>query len=224
MAKIKWLGHAAFEITSEANKKIYIDPWIEGNPACPVTISDLPRPDLVLITHDHFDHLGSAVALLEKGGKAAGQPELVAKLEGISPESLIRMNTGGTVTVDGIKIAMVHAFHSSATGGAVGFILTLENGQVIYHSGDTGIFSDMKLFADLYKINIALLPIGSVFTMDAYQAAMATKMISPEVVIPMHYSTFPALAQTPEDFARQANEHAPQTKVIILKPGEEYTF
>lgn len=224
MAKIKWLGHAAFQITSVANKTIYIDPWIEGNPTCPVTIADLPRPDLVLITHDHSDHLGNAVSLLQKGGKAIGQPELVVQLEGISPENLVCMNTGGTVLIDGIKITMVHSFHSSGAGSAVGFILTLENGKVIYHSGDTGIFSDMKLFADLYKIDIALLPIGSVFTMDAYQAAAATKMISPEAVIPMHYCSFPTLAQSPDDYVKEVTKQAPQTKVILLQPGEEYTF
>jgi|CZCB01.1.fsa_nt_gi L-ascorbate metabolism protein UlaG (beta-lactamase superfamily) len=227
VGRIRWLGHAAFQITTNEGKQIYIDPWLEGNPAYPLKGEELEEADLVLVTHDHFDHLGDAVRLLQGAkARAVGQPELlgVLEVEGVPGEKLLGMNTGGTVEVAGIAVTMTQAFHSSSKGSPVGFILHLPAGPVIYHAGDTGLFGDMKLFAELYNIDVALLPIGGVYTMDPLQAATAVKLLSPRVVIPMHYRTFPALAQDAKRFARLVQEKAPRVEVVVLEPGGQWEF
>lgn len=227
MGRIRWLGHAAFQITTNEGKQIYIDPWFEGNPASPVQGQDLEEADLVLVTHDHFDHLGDAVKLLKGArARAMGQPELLGVLEaqGVPGEKLMGMNVGGTVEVAGVAVTMTQAFHSAGKGSPAGFILTLLGGPVIYHAGDTGLFGDMKLLGELYNIDVALLPIGGVYTMDPLQAATAVKLISPRVVIPMHYRTFPALAQDAARFVRLVQEKAPRVEVVVLEPGGQWEF
>ncbi|HHY09545.1 MAG TPA: metal-dependent hydrolase [Firmicutes bacterium] len=226
--KIKWLGHAAFEITTAQEKRILIDPWISGNPLAPVNAGELERPDLILITHDHHDHYGSDLPKFLKNGQGilAAQPEVVAKAkeDGISADNIVNggsgMNIGGTVEIDGIKVTMTQAVHSSDVGTPAGFIITLEDGKVIYHAGDTGIFSAMELFAELYSIDVALLPIGSVFVMDPKQAALALKLLRPKAAIPMHYKTFPILEQNADRFIKFAKEKAPQVEIKVLEPGE----
>ncbi|NLS45539.1 MAG: metal-dependent hydrolase [Firmicutes bacterium] len=226
--QIRWLGHAAFEITSAKGRKILIDPWISGNPACPLKVEDLATPDLVLITHDHQDHYGIDIpVLLEKGqGILLTQPEVIEKVrkEGVPEEKIVNhgsgMNIGGTVEIKEIKVTMTQATHSSGVGSPCGFIVTLEDGKVIYHAGDTGIFSSMELFGELYNINVALLPIGSVFVMDSLQAATSLKLLKPRIAIPMHYKTFPILEQSADKFVAEAKEKAPFVEVKVLKPGE----
>ncbi|MDI9440869.1 MAG: metal-dependent hydrolase [Firmicutes bacterium] len=227
--QVRWLGHAAFEITSAQGKRILIDPWITGNPLCPVKVEELAGPDLVLITHDHHDHYGSDLPRLLGGGKGilVGQPEVMAKAkqDGVEKEQIITggsgMNIGGTVEIDGIKVTMTQAVHSSQEAGSpCGFIVTLEDGTVIYHAGDTGIFSSMELFGRLYEIDVALLPIGSVFVMDPEQAALALKLLQPKIAVPMHFLTFPALEQSADNFIAAANRWAPGVRVEVLQPGE----
>lgn len=228
--KIKWLGHAAFEITSAQGKRILIDPWITGNPACPVEVTELAQPDIVLITHDHHDHYGADVpALLGQGkGILVGQPEVMAKAEqdGIKADQIVTggsgMNIGGTVEIEGIQVTMTQAVHSSEEAGSpCGFIITLEDDTVIYHAGDTGIFASMELFGRLYEIDVALLPIGSVFVMDPHQAALALELLQPKVAIPMHYLTFPVLEQGADRFIAAAKQRVPHVKVEALQPGEK---
>jgi len=134
------------------------------------------------------------------------------------------MNIGGNLSYEGISVTMTQAFHSTATGAPCGYVIKLEDGTTIYHAGDTGIFDSMRLFGELYQIDVAMLPIGSVFTMDPFQAAKATKMISPKKVIPMHYKTFPILVQDSKDFISLARKEAPGVEVVALNPGEEYVY
>ena len=134
------------------------------------------------------------------------------------------MNIGGSVTIEGITITMTQAFHSSGTGAPSGYIIKLEDGTVIYHAGDTGIFDSMRLLGELYRINLALLPVGSVFTMDPQQAARALTLLKPKRVIPMHYKTFPILEQSADRFVELARKEAPEVKVLVLEPGQEYTL
>ncbi len=228
--QIKWLGHAAFEITTTRGKRILIDPWISGNPLCPASVEELAAPHLVLVTHDHHDHYGSDLpALLEKGGGIlVAQPEVVARAEqeGVSKSRIVSggsgMNIGGTVEIEGIKVTMTQAVHSAEAGSPCGFIITLEDGKVIYHAGDTGIFASMGLFAELYRIDVALLPIGSVFVMDAEQAALALTLLKPKTAIPMHYKTFPLLEQNADKFISAAREKAPQVEIKVLDPGRHF--
>jgi L-ascorbate metabolism protein UlaG (beta-lactamase superfamily) len=227
---IKWLSHSFFRVETSKGKVIFIDPWITNNPLCPVKLEDINKADLVLVTHDHFDHSANVADIANKtGATVVGCPETVGKLktgQGLPEGQVvfwgIGMNIGGTARVGDISITMTQAFHSSETGVPTGYIVKLEDGTTIYHAGDTGIFSSMKLLGELYNIDIALLPIGSCFTMDPVQAAHAVKLIKPKKVIPMHYRTFPILEQDASRFVSLAKEKTPEVEIIVLAPGEAY--
>ncbi|MBW1975745.1 MAG: metal-dependent hydrolase [Deltaproteobacteria bacterium] len=229
--KVKWLGHAFFQITSQNGKIIYIDPWITENPSCSMKLSDFDRADVILVTHDHFDHVGQTVELSKQTGATVVAPVETAqslKEQGV-PESQIifggfGMNIGGTAEIDGIKLTMTQAFHSSATASPAGYIITTEDGKNIYHAGDTGIFESMRLLAEIYPIECALLPIGGVFTMDPIQAAKAVEIMKPKKVIPMHFGSFPILEQSADRFKELVKNKTPDVEVIVLKPGEEITL
>jgi L-ascorbate metabolism protein UlaG (beta-lactamase superfamily) len=229
--KIKWLSHAGFQITSGGGKVIYIDPWFD-NPVSTFKLENVDKATLVLVTHDHFDHVGQAPEVVKKtGGLLVANVETAKRLQTecqIPAEKVCYfgygMNTGGKLEYEGITITMTQAFHSTATGSPCGYIIRLEDGTTLYHAGDTGIFSSMKLLGELYKVDVAMLPIGSVFTMDARQAAWAVKLLAPKVVIPMHYKTFPIIAQDADEFAALAGKEAPEVKVAALSLGEEYIY
>jgi len=226
--KITWFSHASFSIETSRGKAILIDPWFTNNPLSPISVDAVDKADMILVTHDHFDHCADVVALSQKTGAiVVGFPETVGKFktgqalpEGNVVSGGMGMNIGGTVTIDGIQVTMTQAFHSSESGSPCGYIVTLEDGMKIYHAGDTGIFESMKTLGDLYAIDVALLPIGSCFTMDPYQAAWALKLLRPKKAIPMHYKTFPLLVQTADDFVTQARELAPDVEVVVLNPGD----
>jgi L-ascorbate metabolism protein UlaG (beta-lactamase superfamily) len=228
--KITWLSHACFSIETSQGKTILIDPWLTDNPLSPVSVADIDKADVILVTHDHFDHCGDAVAISQKtGGIVVGFPETVGKFktgqalpEGNVVSGGMGMNIGGTVDIAGIGITMTQAFHSTESGAPCGYILTLEDGTAVYHAGDTGIFESMKTLGDLYSIDVALLPIGSCFTMDPYQAAWALKLLRPKKVIPMHYRTFPLLIQDADGFVEKAKELAPDVEVVVLNPGDTH--
>ena len=232
MAKsIRWLGHASFIISSPGGKTVVIDPWIVDNPLCPLKLEDIKEAHLVLVSHDHFDHAGNAVDIARKtGATVIAQPETENRFRselGLPDSQVlygVGMNTGGCATVEGITVTMVQAFHSSATGQPCGYLVKLEDGTTIYHAGDTGIFDSMRLLGELYPIDLALLPIGSVFTMDPYQAAKAVALLKPKKVVPMHYKTFPILEQSADNFVNLVNREAPQVEVVVLDPGQEYNL
>ncbi len=240
---IEWLGHGSFMFTSCKRKKLLLDPWISTNPKCPGkyrTKKGLDAVDLVLWTHGHVDHfmLPDAKELI-----ADYKPKVVAPWElnffikteipGANCQTFTLGNKGATADFDGIKITMVEAFHSAGAqltgfeganrfvGEAVGYIIEFENGLRIYHSGDTSLMGDMKtIIGDFYKPHIAILPIGGVFTMGPDEAAFACKLISPKIVIPEHYGTFPVLVQSSDSFKKQTRKLAPEVKVLDIKPGE----
>jgi len=234
MSKIslRWLSHAGFIITSPEGKTIIIDPWITGNPLCPIKLNDIMLADIVMVTHDHFDHTGSAADIVKKTGAIlVAAPETAAKFQsqiGIPAGNVVfggyGMNIGGSAEIKGITVTMVQAFHSSETASPTGYILKLENGVTIYHAGDTGIFESMRLLGELYKFDVALLPIGGVFTMDPFQASKALKLLRPKIAIPIHYKTFPILEQDATRFVELAKKEAAEVKVIVLEPGQEYTL
>lgn len=228
-AKITFLGHSAFKVISPKGVILYIDPFLSGNPKTPSEMKTVEKADLILVTHGHGDHVGDTVSIAEKtNAKVIVIPELGRYLSKKGVKNVIGMNKGGTYTSHGIAITMVHATHSSSategdqviyTGDPAGFVIRLENGFTIYHAGDTGLFSDMKLIGELYKPDLSLLPIGSHYTMDPKEATYAAKLLGSKYVIPMHYGTFPVLTGTVEEFLALMKE-VPQTKVIVLKPGE----
>jgi len=239
---IEWLGHGSFLFTSCKGKKILLDPWTSTNPKCPGKYrkkGSFGAVDLILWTHGHVDHfmLPDAKELV-----ADYQPKIVAPWElsffikaeipGANCQTFVLGNKGATADFDGIKVTMTEAFHSAGAqltgfegvnrfvGEAAGYIMEFENGLKIYHSGDTSLMGDMKsIIGDFYKPDIAILPIGGVFTMGPDEAAFACKLIRPKIVIPEHYGTFPVLVQSSDGFKKQVRKQAPQVKVLDIKPG-----
>jgi len=228
---IRWLGHSAFQIITNHNLKILIDPFISNNPISPVMVEELST-DLIMVSHGHKDHFGDTMEIANRTGAAIiANHETSVYLSKQGFDSL-GMNMGGTVEFQDIEVTMVDSSHSSdmdfmdemgAGGSSCGYIIRLENGRKIYHSGDTGIFGDMKtVIRDIYHPDIALLPIGDRFTMGPREAAIAADWIKPEILIPMHYNTFPVIQQNPLEFAERVESLNASIKVVILEPGEFY--
>ena len=237
-AKITYLGHSAFILTTEAGKRIAFDPFLKGNPSCPPSLVDPGHVDLVALTHGHSDHVSSAIDISNKyKAPIAATFELCSLLinDGADARLVDRMNKGGTIeppAVPGVQLTMVDAHHSSSydakdgktyyAGEAAGFVITLESGRNIYAAGDTCLFGDMRLIHECFKPVLALLPIGDRFTMGPNAAAKAVEWIKPKAVIPIHHSTFPLLSGTPQRFAELLKDS--ETEVVALKPGAEFSF
>ncbi len=248
-AELLWLGQSAFRLTTPSGKVIVTDPWLRPNPKTPAEYKDLGKlgkVDLILVTHGHGDHIADApdLALMNKARVIApGDLNMVLNTLGVLPPELTpRMNKSGTIVpfpdVPGLKITMVKAEHSSLFawknpqtgkieshygGEPVGFIIELENGQKIYHMGDTGLFGDMKFIGEYYKPDVLLIPIGGNFTTAPADAAYTTReFLKPRFAIPMHYGTNPLNRGTPQQYVDALGQTA--TKVIPLEPGEKFSF
>lgn len=225
MNTVTWFGHSAFKIDS-GKASVLIDPFFA--PGCGFTWRDAGHVDLVLLTHDHGDHVGDAVEICKATGAMLGTIVGTAArmIERGVPEAQILnghgYNIGGTEVCKGIAATMTQAFHSSDSGAPTGFIIHMPDGLVIYHAGDTGIFSSMAELGRIYGIELAMLPIGGVYTMDATQAAWAARELGAKTVIPMHWGTFPVLAQTPDEFRRQLGAICPECECKVLKRGEPW--
>jgi L-ascorbate metabolism protein UlaG (beta-lactamase superfamily) len=223
MVKITWLGHAAFKIEI-ANRTVLIDPWLDGNPTSPIKASEITKADVVYVTHDHHDHLGDAFNICRKTGATfAAVVDLAGYAEENGIENIVGFNIGGTVEIKGVKLVMTQATHTASRGTPTGVIIEGE-GKTVYHAGDTGLFSEMSFIGELHKLDVALIPMGGYYTMEAREAVEAVRLLKPRVVIPMHYKTFPVLAQSADEFARNVREKMPKVKVVVLNPGESYEF
>ena len=252
--RINYYGHSAFLI--EGRDRVLIDPFLTGNSKASVT-ADKVDCDIICVTHGHADHLGDAVDIARRTGAViACILEMSAWFERCGVKS-VGFNMGGAVNVKNTSITMVPAFHSSSIGApglefsaAMPVGMVIDSGKVVYHAGDTCVFSDMKLIGELYSPDVAMLPIGGFFTMDPKQAAMAVSLIRPKIVIPMHYDTWPPIVQDPKEFEKlvkkimaresiddlgdlrsgtkgrnlpkvaKVAKKAHLTKVAIMKPGE----
>jgi L-ascorbate metabolism protein UlaG (beta-lactamase superfamily) len=222
-----WLGHATFVIRTPGGKRVILDPWVAANPACPEGAKQVGALDLMLITHGHGDHTSDAVSLARSTGcRVIGPHEVAVWLQHKGLKQVTGMNPGGTIHALGLAVTMVPATHSSSieedgqlryTGIATGYVVKFENGLTIYFAGDTTVFGDMRLIAELYEPSIAVLPIGDLYTMGPREAAKACELLNVKRVIPMHYGTFPALTGTPEALRQLLGG---SVDVLESKPGE----
>ena len=241
---ITWLGHGSFLFTSVKGRKILLDPWIKTNPKCPVGFREtgsFGSVDLILWTHGHVDHFmlpDAQKLVVEYQPRIVAPWELSFFIKAQIPEANCQTftlaNKGATADFSGIKITMTEAFHSAGAqltgfeginrfvGEAAGYIIEFENGFKVYHSGDTSLMGDMKyIIGDYYKPDLAILPIGGVFTMGPKEAAFACKLIRPKYAIPEHFGTFPVLAQSADEFIKETKYLAPKTEVVVINPGKE---
>jgi len=227
--KITWLGHSAFRITTSSGNVILIDPFLNGNPMCPEAEKKQPRVDAILVTHGHGDHVGDTLDLAKHHKPAiVAIYELAIWLESKGAANVVGMSKGGTTKVAGAEVTMTHAFHSSSVqdggkqvyvGEPAGFIVGLPGGLVLYHAGDTCVFGDMKLIAELYHPHVACLPIGDFYTMGPREAAHAIRLLGVKHVLPMHYATFPPLTGRPAH-VRELTRDIAGLEIHELKPGE----
>jgi L-ascorbate metabolism protein UlaG (beta-lactamase superfamily) len=224
---LTWLGHAAFRFDTPGGKRVYVDPWLE-NPKCPDAEREAERVDLIALTHGHDDHVGNTLELAQKHGCAViAQVELRGwlSMQGLSEDMTQAPNKGGTANVDGIKVTLTNAHHSSSDWGdagpiylgePAGLVIEVENGTKLYFAGDTCVFGDMQLIGRIYEPDVAILPIGDHFTMGPREAAVALELLGVKRCVPSHYGTFPILTGTPAEL----RELASGVEIIALEPGE----
>jgi L-ascorbate metabolism protein UlaG (beta-lactamase superfamily) len=224
---ITWLGHATFLVRTTGGKRLLFDPWVTGNPSSPPEAKKLGELDLILVTHGHSDHTGDAVAIGRSSGAQTLAPfELSLWLQKKGLKNVTGMNPGGTVSMHGLSITMVPAVHSSSVeedgqivylGVATGYVIRFEDGLTAYYAGDTALFGDMRLIGEMYRPQIAFLPIGDFYTMGPEQAAKASELLGVQKIIPMHYGTFPVLTGTPGRLRELVSARG--VEVLDLKPG-----
>jgi L-ascorbate metabolism protein UlaG (beta-lactamase superfamily) len=224
--KITWLGHGTFQFELPGGETLLLDPWVNGNPRYPEGF-EISRIDTMLISHGHFDHIHDAVPLAKKfSPKVIAIYETCHWLTKKGVETCSGMNKGGSQKAGSVTVTMTHAIHSCGIteddgsivygGEAAGYVLTFEDGRVIYFAGDTNVFSDMELIAELYKPDLAILPIGDFYTMGPREAALACRLLKAKQVIPMHFGTFPPLVGRPNQLASLATG----TEIWELTPGQ----
>jgi L-ascorbate metabolism protein UlaG (beta-lactamase superfamily) len=230
---LTWLGHAAFRMDTEAGTRVYVDPFLNGNPSCPDGEREPERCDLLVVTHGHDDHVGDTVAIAQRFDcPVVGQVELRGWLIGKGlPEDMGQaINKGGTVRFGDVRVTLTHANHSSSAyendtfvylGESCGVVLRPDDGPTVYVAGDTNVFGDMALIKRLYAPDVAVLPIGDHFTMGPEEAAVASELVGAPKVVPSHYGTFGLLTGTPDALRPLLPAGV---ELVVPAPGETITL
>lgn len=234
--QLQYLGHSIFKIVTESGTVIYLDPFLEDNPECPIKLKDVDRADIVLVTHGAFDHMGDAIQLVKKTGAlliSGPDVRVDAVSKGVLEEKCQLLVWGGEVDVLDVKIRSLKADHLSffrSRDGylcsiAMSFLITTRDHLRIYAVGDTSIFSDLQLFGQLYRPHIGLIPVGGFpgfFTeLSPSEAVLAAQWLGVQMAIPIH---FPAGQEEGETFRDLCGQMAPHIRVKIMKPGQEVSY
>jgi L-ascorbate metabolism protein UlaG (beta-lactamase superfamily) len=224
---ITWYGHSTFLLRTPGGKRLLFDPWLADNPSCPDRLRKPPQTDLILVSHGHADHTGDLeICARSSGAPVVANAEICDWLARKGVQRTLPMNKGGSQSIAGLVITMTDARHSSGRmdggqmvylGEACGFLVRLEDQRTIYYAGDTSLFGDMGLIGEMYRPDIAFLPIGDRFTMGPDAAARACAMLGVRQVVPMHWGTYPALTGTP---AALKGLVGPGVDVLELTPGQ----
>jgi L-ascorbate metabolism protein UlaG (beta-lactamase superfamily) len=221
--RIRWLGHASLLIHTDG-KHILIDPFLTGNPVAAVQAKDV-QADFILVSHGHGDHVGDTIEIAKRtGALVIANYEISEWLKSKGVSRVHGQQHGGGFNHDFGRVKLTLAFHGSALpdgangGNPCGFLLYLKDGLKIYDAADTGLFGDMRLIGE-EDIDLAILPIGDNYTMGPDDALRAVKFLSPKKVLPIHYDTFPIIAQDANAWAARVRQQT-TTQPAVLKPGE----
>ncbi|HEX6023443.1 MAG TPA: metal-dependent hydrolase [Solirubrobacter sp.] len=226
-ADVRWLGHSAFHL-SGGGADVLVDPFLTGNPTAAASADELPA-DAILLTHGHGDHLGDAVGIAKRtGATVLAIVELAAEIEAAGVRNVANPNLGGTIRFDWGWVKLTPAWHTavspSGTPHMPAGLLIHYGGHLIYHLGDTALFSDLKLVARRGdRVELALVPIGGHFTMDRFDAVTAVEFVQPFQTIPIHYNTFPPIETDAQAFKADV-EQAGYSEVIVLNPGDTHSL
>ena len=223
---IRFLGHACFELT-DGDTRVLIDPFLSGNPKAAAAPDELD-PTHLFLTHGHPDHYGDIVDIAKRtGAQVVAIMEISKELSDAGVENVSDPNMGGTIEFDDLWVRVVPAWHTSTTpNGTVsvpaGMVISL-GGKVVYHLGDTALFSDLSLVGKRDPVDVALMPIGGHYTMDRHDAVTAAGLVGATTVIPCHYDTFPPVETDAEAFKADVEANT-SSKVVILQPGESFSL
>ncbi len=223
MATLTWHGHSCFLLEHDGTR-ILIDPWLDENPKADIRAKDVGKVDFILVSHGHSDHFTDCIPIAKAtGATVVSTFELVEFCQSRGVENGHGMNIGGAYLFPFGRVKLTPAVHTGSIAGddegtyttdCCGFLISLDGGPTVYHAGDTALITDMQLLQG--RVDVAILPIGDNFTMGPEDAARAVEMIQPEVVIPMHYDTFPVIEQDPAGFRAMVGDAA---RVEVLEPG-----